>query len=341
MECLRALFWGHFCSFIYINDLSNVVDNSDVLTFADDTKVISKISNVTDKNNLQSDLNNIINWSTANNMVLNSDKFELVNYRLNKENQNQNNFNNVLPFHENYFTYQATNGMTIFPSANVRDLGVVIDQQLNFDAHINNIASKAKQTCAWILSVFYTRDRHTMLFLFNSLVRPKLEYCDALWNPYLTKHITRIEGVQRFFTSKISGMQDMNYWERLRDLNIISLQRRRERNIILLLWKMKNQIIPNCFKIEFRENKRAGGIKAILKPLSKIKGRVQTVYDASFPIVSAKLWNTLPGKLTLLQSLSSFKSGLDNHLWSISDEPPLPGYPFQSNNSLTNQHLRH
>ena len=328
---------------IYVNDLSSVVSNSNssVLTFADDTKIISKISNVKDKNNLQEDLNNIIKWSDANNMVLNNNKFELVNFRLNNENQNQKILINSLPFNESFFTYEASNGIEIHPSANVRDLGIIMDRKLNFDAQINNIASRAKQTSAWILSVFYTRDQHTMLFLFNSLVRPKLEYCDAIWNPYQIKHINKIEGVQRFFTSRISGMRDIGYWERLNCLNLMSLQRRRERNIIILLWKIKNKTIPNCFNIEFKENQRAVAIKAIIKPLSKIKGRVLTVYDASFPIISAKLWNTLPGKLTVINSLNAFKIGLDKFLKTIPDEPPLPGYPFQSNNSLISLHLKH
>ncbi len=72
-----------------------------------------------------------------------------------------------------------------------------------------------------------------MLTLFQSLIRTRLEFCCEIWNPYLLKDIRRIEQVQRSFTVRITGMRDLNYWERLVKLKIRSLQRRRERQIIL------------------------------------------------------------------------------------------------------------
>ena len=170
---------------IYVNDLSTVVENSSVLTFADDTKIVSKISNVEDKNKLQMDLNNIINWSNANNMVLNNNKFELVNYRLNKENENQRFFKMIFLLTKVILRTMPPMGQKFVHLQVSGTWGSFIDRQLNFDSQVNSIASKAKQTCACILSVFHTRDQQTMIFLFNSLVRPKVEYCDAMWKPCL------------------------------------------------------------------------------------------------------------------------------------------------------------
>ena len=192
--------------------------------------------------------------------------------------------------------------------------------------------------CGWLLSVFYTRDSKILLSLFSSLIRSKLEYCGVLWNPYLIKDIVKIEGVQRNFTSKMKGMSGLNYWEEFQFLEILSLQRRRERAIILYLWRIKHKVLPNSFDMSFKENKRMGGTKAVVKPLSKIKGRIGTIYDESFPILSAKLWNVLPSNITTINSLNLFKINLDNFLSKIPDEPPLPGYPTLSNNSILNQY---
>ena len=106
------------------------------------------------------------------------------------------------------------------------------------------IASKANVKCSWILSVFYTRDFRPMLTLFKSLVLNILEYCCPLWAPHQVQGISRLEGVQRRFTSKIAGIQHLDYWKRLEVLNLMSLQRRRERYILLYAWKILHEKVP-------------------------------------------------------------------------------------------------
>ena len=327
---------GPLLFIIYINDLPDVVQFSDILTFADDTKVVAEVVGEGDTFKLQEDLDNIIQWTKLNNMELNKTKFELINYRLNSLNQNQKTLQE-LPFFDNLFSYNASQDVVISPSLVVKDLGVMVDHKLNWSSHISYITTNAKKMCGWILSVFYTRDGFVLMSLFNALVLSKLEYCNVLWNPYLSKDIVKLEGVQRSFTSRVHGLQHLNYWERLRALNIMSLQRRRERSTIFYLWKIKAKVFPNCCNMVFKEHKRTGALKAVIKPLSKIKGRVSTVYDHSFVIKSAKLWNILPSELTKVDSFHLFKSQLDKFLSLIPDEPPLPGYPFKSDNSLTMQ----
>ena len=77
----------------------------------------------------------------------------------------------------------------------------------------------------------------------------QMDYGSQLWSPYLTKHINRminiIEKTQWSFTRYISGMQGLSYPERLTDLKLYSLQRRRERYIIIYVWKILECQDPN------------------------------------------------------------------------------------------------
>ena len=328
---------GPLLFIIYINDLSNLIKNAKILTFADDTKIISKISSVEDTISLQENLNSIMEWSIRNNMSLNNQKFELMCHKTHLMNKSLESFSS-LPFFNEYSTYTTSEYDTISTSDKVRDLGIIIDPNLNWQLQIQTVYKKCKQLCSWILSVFYSRDKLVMLTLFNSIVRSKLEYCSEIWSPYKIRDINTIEQIQRSFTSRIKGMNQLNYWERLQELQILSLQRRRERNIILHLWKIKNNINPNSIDIEFKEHKRSTAIRAVVKPLPKVRGRMLTQYDESFVIRSAKLWNVLPPNLTHVTSLDIFKSNLKSFLFKVPDKPPLPGYPYTSDNSLLNQY---
>ena len=174
-----------------------------------------------------------------------------------------------------------------------------------------------------------------MLILFKSLIRPKLEYCCEVWNPHLIKDINCIEQIQRSFTSKIYGLRDLDYWQRLKILGLKSLQRRREVIIITHIWKIKNGIYPNSFDLTFKIYKRTNAHKAVLKKMPRVGAKLLTTFEESFIIKSCKLWNILPPHLTQITSLYSFKSQLQSFVLNITDEPPVVGYPHKNNNSLT------
>ena len=118
-------------------------------------------------------------------------------------------------------------------------------------AHITKIISDANKIAACVLSVFADRSPFVMLTLLKSMVRPQTEYCCPVWSPTKITEIQAIESVQRHFTRRITGCKGMNYWERLVKLHIISLQRRRERYMIIHVWKMYHGCAPNDISMIF------------------------------------------------------------------------------------------
>ena len=95
--------------------------------------------------------------------------------------------------------------------------------------------------------MFQSRQRSLMLTLLKSLVIPLLEYCWQLWNPWKAKDIQAIEAIQRTFTYKITEVQYLNYSERLHELKLYSLQRRREHYIIIYIWLITQHMVPNIY----------------------------------------------------------------------------------------------
>ena len=127
-----------------------------------------------------------------------------------------------LPFAVESYTYAVSNGDILYPVDQLKYLGVIVSLDLSWSPHINTISSRARSIAFWVLSVFKSRDRVTILTLYKSIVRSHLEYCCPLWHPTSKiADIQELESVQR-----ISGLSSLNYWERLKSLKLTSLQRR-------------------------------------------------------------------------------------------------------------------
>ena len=320
---------------IYINDQLDVLKAANGKIFADDTKLTCMICDIIAHMLLQDDLNNIVAWSLRNNMLLNGSKFELLNYSLNKTKLLRN-----LPFTQEFLQYTLADGTSIEPSKTVRDLGVLLSNDCSWTPHIQKMLISTRKVAAWVLSVFRTRTPALMMTLYKTMVRSKLEYCCPVWNPAKVEDIRDIENIQRNFTRKISNCKGQNYWERLKTLKIMSLQRRRERYTIIHTWKIASGAAPNDIGMIFNTNQRRG-LKAIVPSLYPGAQRsVSTHYHNSFGVKAAFLWNILPKSVNEKSTLDSFKVALGKFLESFPDTPPTTGYTAVNSNSLLEWNLQ-
>ena len=325
---------GPILFLVYINDLHSYIKDCTVSSFADDTRIKRKISKESDVETLQKAVTSAAIWSQENNMLLHEHKFELLSHSLVKRSLSE------LPFSDQFFMYETLSGQLIEATSMVRDLGINITTEVSFTPHINLISDAARQMTAWVLSVFSDRSDTTMLALFKTMVRSKLEYCSPLWSPSKVSDIQTLEGVQRHFTSRISGYSDMSYWERLHKLNLMSLQRRRECYIIITMFKILNNQMPNDLNITFCNSERRG-ICAVVPPLTKgASVKAQTKFDNFFTVMGPKLWNCIPAETTRITKLASFKTSLGKFLKAIPDTPPTTGYTSVNNNSILDYVVR-
>ena len=318
---------GPILFLIYINDLNKCIEHSFLSSFADDTRIMKEIKNVTDIQQLQSDLNSSIKWSKANNMKLHTNKFEYLCHAT-----RSSKLLRELPFTEQFYEYSTNDGNTITPTLMVRDLGINIVPELSWSPHINIICDSARKVAGWCLSVFSDRSINTMLILYKSLVRSKVEYLCPLWDPEKMEDIVTLERIQRSFTSRITSIAHLDYYERLKKLKLMSLQRRRERYTIIMVYKILHNVCPNDIGLEFIHSERRGIQAKIPKMTKEAKMKNQSLYDASFAVRGPKLWNRIPAKITMKPTFESFKSSLTAWLFTLPDRPPIQG--LSSKNSI-------
>ena len=77
------------------------------------------------------------------------------------------------------------------------DLGVRFDSKLCFSDHINDKINKAYSVLKVIKRNFIYMNKTTFILLYKAMVRPHLEYANAVWCPYKKGDIELVEKVKK------------------------------------------------------------------------------------------------------------------------------------------------
>lgn len=283
---------GPLLFIIYINDLPDVIVSSASYLYADDFKLVHGIKCNVDRSNLQANINAVFNWSNLWLMSINLSKLAYLHLG--------NRF-----CHHTYFCDSAV----ITRHSEVKDLGVHVSEQSNFRVHYNDICRKAYAISAQIFRSFECRDTAFLVSLFNMYVRPILEFSCQVWSPHLKCDVAQIERVQRSYTRRIPGLSDLNYAERLRACNILSLEHRRLYLDLVLLYN----IVHGHSDLTLHSI----GLTPVCN--TKLRNYGYHIYTSFIPSSSlslycfshrtSKLWNNLPRSFYSL-SLNAFKCNI-------------------------------
>ncbi|KAL8565635.1 hypothetical protein ACOMHN_063466 [Nucella lapillus] len=198
--------------FVYfINDMPDIVSSS-IKIFADDTKIYSGVKDDQGSLMLQESLDKLTEWTDKWQIKFNSAKCNVLH--IGRENPNRD------------YSMKETRLNT---STVEKDLGVYVDNNLNFEEHITTTNKKANKLMGMVSHYITHKSPAVIVPLFKSLIRPILEYGNTIWYPKLRKHVDSLENVQRRYTKRIIGLGIQDYESRLRKLRLPSLEYKRAR----------------------------------------------------------------------------------------------------------------
>lgn len=282
---------------VFIDDLEVEVEKRKlevlIKKFADDTKGAKVIKDDKDRDELQQALDILCEWADKWGMSFNVAKCKIMH--VGKKN----------PGHE-YFM----NGEKIGTTDEERDIGVTINKNLKPTAQCVKAAGTATAKLNQIRKNFHYRDRHVFLRLYKQYVRPHLEFAVPAWSPWLKGDIETLEKVQEKAVKMVAGLESRDYEDRCRELGLDTLEKRREKQDMGLVFKMLSEKGPNeIFTMASGtvRTRQATGTKNLVPKFARTDQR-----KFSFSVRTVERWNRLPDDVKQAANQEDFRKRLKN-----------------------------
>jgi hypothetical protein len=144
------------------------------------------------------------------------------------------------------------------------------------------------------------------------LVRPHIEYAEALWSPFKVGDIEKIENVQRRATKQVPTLKNMEYNERQKKLKMPTLKYRRMRGDMREVFKIINDIYDLLTTVDMFELNTTSNTRGRSKKM-KIKTSRLNVRKYTFVVRIVEIWNSLPESVIQAKTVKKFEIGLDEH----------------------------
>jgi ribonucleases P/MRP protein subunit RPP40 len=228
-----------------------------VFAYADDIKIVAKVTDATDSAKVQDAVTILERWSRDNRMPLSLEKCSVLH-------RGRNN-----PCH----VYSLC-GQPMMPGEVFVDLGITRSNDCAYSQHITSVITRGRRAAGAILHAFSSRDCDILWPAFVAYVKPIVMYGSCVWNPPWIGQIQQLEKIQRRFTKKLNGLHNLTYVDRLEYLNSLSLSVERTKADLVMVYKCihrKNNVRLEDLGLSFSNNNERSGCPRLQRFCAKPK----------------------------------------------------------------------
>jgi hypothetical protein len=165
---------------LFINDIVNSVQKCSIKLFADDTLIYLPVTSPNCTASLQTDLDNLFQWSLTNGMKFNADKSSVIRFKS----------------RSNFPAHYSLGGTNITEVESVKYLGILLSHDLKWVTHVDSIVHKATKILGLLKHSLCYAPQEVKLLAYKTLCRPLLEYACEAWNPSGSGLSHKLENIQ-------------------------------------------------------------------------------------------------------------------------------------------------
>lgn len=290
---------GPILFLIYINDIINVSNVLRFVLFADDTNIFKSGTDLKQLcQEVSIELQKLHQWFNSNKLSLNVEKTNFMVFG------NRSQANCVVKINEH--SLQQVNS--------TKFLGVDIDERIKWTNYIDKVANKVSRSLSILYKAKYCITESALLTLYSALVLPYLTYAVEIWGHAYKSKLNRLVVLQKRCVRVVCNKGRLEHTNDLfLKLGILKFKEIVKCKSLILMFKAYNSFLPVCLQTFFA----IGNTNLCVTTRQSHKFRTRytrtTMKSQSATIVGAKLWNSLPSKLTQIKNIHNFKKSIKQH----------------------------
>jgi len=282
---------------LFINDLPTVLSKSKVVLYADDTALFSSGNATSVRDDLQSDLDALEAWFSANKLTLNikKTKWMLVGspHLLKKCRK----------------LVLSISSIILEQVASFKYLGIYIDEHLSWKVHIKYMTGKISSRLGLLRRVRQFLTTEVTLLLYNALVQPLFDYCDIVWSSATKTELGRLQILHNRAARIIlcTKTRDHHVSNLLSRLKWSTLEKRRHQHICNMVFRCINGQVPTYLTQLFNKNVQIHNYNTRHSEYLHVPPARTSKILRSFKHRAVALYNDLPNNVKTAITLSNFK----------------------------------
>ena len=303
---------------LFINNIhTKISENTQIMLYADDTKIWRHILAPIDHEILQRDIDALNAWATLNKMKFHPEKCKILSI-------NNFNYNTLqeLPFY--LYPYELDNTVLDYVNEE-KDPGVLVTSKFTYKAHQEYIINKAtvrfnllRRTCHYV----HNTKKRRILYL--TLVRSIFNHCSHIWKP-VDSAILQFEALQKrcikwIFKESYMPYNDREYFSKLQELVILLIDYYFLKVDLLLFYKIIHELVPIKLPVDIiacnLQTRSRHNMQYLFQLHERISSTKRTLSN-SFFVRTMSQWNRLPLEVRKISEFNNFKAALDDHFTKI------------------------
>ena len=282
-----------------MNDLPGVIKSSNIESYVDDTKIyLSFSTNDVDSclRLVAEDLRRLAEWCCANHLLVNPDKTKLLLFGTR---QLLSQLRDVtVPFL----------GQELKPVASAKDLGIILDSNLNFNDHVTSLSSSLLSTLCQVNRVRHLFSREILNTILNSLVFSKLFYCSTVWSGTSKDNVHKLQLLQNFAARILTNTKKFDHISPiLNELGWLTIEELLNLRDVIMIYKCINGLASNYLSSKLYKRSDTHAYNTRLKEHFSLPLCRTSIAQRNFYYRALKSWNKLSVATRNPSSLAQFK----------------------------------
>ena len=293
---------------LYTSPIENIIQSHglDCMFYADDTQVYltcSRAQNSVDS--IEKCIQDVSRWMSANKLVLNERKTEIVHFH--------SKFKDV-----NELVSLNIGSATVNCCDSVRNLGIYFDSVLSMDTHISKVSQSVSFSLYRISRIRKFLSQSCTERLIHAFVTSRLDYCNSILYGLSDSLIRRLQLLQNSAARLVARSRiNKHITPVLYDLHWLPISQRIKFKILVITFKILHGSAPlYVSEILTKWTPSRCTRQAVNEIRFKEPSYNTEFYGArAFAVAAPRLWNKLPISIRMKPTMESFKSSLKTHLF--------------------------